>query len=440
MKRLDISEYPKRRQELMDKLGSDSAIILASGRESIRNADTHYRFRVDSDFYYLTGFKEPDAIFILRPGLDCGASVLFCLPRDPAMEQWVGRRIGPDRAPAELNMAAAFPIDQLDNEMPKLLDGVENLYFPIGRYEWLDEAVGRWQRTLKAQERKGVKAPVNWSDVDQYVHDMRCIKSHAEFEQMWAVAEITAHAHRCAMKAAIPDCWEYQLEGVLISEFVKQGCPAPAYPSIVAGGANACILHYIENNQQIKDGDLVLIDAGGELDCYAADVTRTFPVNGKFSQPQKTLYEIVLKAQEAAIDTIKPGVPFDTFHNAALEVLVEGLIELGFLNGSVAQNIKDGTYKQFYMHRTGHYLGMDVHDVGRYKSNKNWVKLKAGMMITVEPGLYIPENDPNIPLEYRGIGIRIEDDVVVTEQGCTVLTNAAPKTVVEIEELMAMTV
>ena len=321
--------------------------------------------------------------------------------------------------------------------MPKLLDGVEHLHFPMGRYEWLDDAVGRWQKTLKHQERKGLKAPVHWSDVDNLLHEMRCIKSHAEFEQMWAVAEITAHAHRCAMKAAKPGCWEYQLEGVIVSELLKQGCNAPAYPSIVAGGSNANILHYIENTQQIKDGDLVLIDAGGELDCYAADITRTFPINGKFSPAQKTIYEIVLKAQEAAIDVLKPGIPYDSFHNAALEVLVEGLIDIGLLLGNVEDNIKEETYKPFFMHRTGHYLGMDVHDVGVYKANNEWVHLRAGMVVTVEPGLYIPDNDPNIPEEYRGIGVRIEDDIVITDKGSNNLTYAAPKTVEDIEAWMA---
>lgn len=436
MKMLDTSEYPKRRQTLMDRLGENSAIILASGTEKTRNADTHFKFRVDSDFYYLTGFDEPDAVFLVRPGLDCGASVLFCKDRDPAMEQWEGARMGPERAPAKLSIAKAFSINDLDQKMPDLLNGVENLYFPIGRYAWLDNAVGRWQQTLKKRERKGCVAPLNWSDIDRILHAMRCIKSHAEFEQMWAIAEITAAAHRRAMSAAYPDCWEYELEAAIQHEFTKHGCQAAAYPSIVAGGANANILHYIRNNQQIRNGELVLIDAGGELDCYAADVTRTFPVNGQFSAPQKELYNIVLKAQLDSISSIRPGVPYDTYHNVAVKTLVEGLQSLKLLQGSYEEIMETESYKRFFMHRTGHFLGMDVHDVGSYKENQQWIKLKSGMVVTVEPGLYIPDM-PDIPEAYRGIGIRIEDDIVVTEQGSNNLTYAAPKTIEEIETWMS---
>lgn len=436
MKMLDGSEYPKRRQELMEKLGENSAILVAAGGEKIRNADTHYRFRVDSDFYYLTGFNEPEAIFLVRPGMDCGASVLFCQDRDPMLEQWEGKRLGPERAPSELSIAQAFSIKELDEHMPKLLDGVENLYFPIGRYAWLDKAVGRWQRILKSRERKGSVAPLNWADVDRILHSMRRIKSHAEFEQMWAVAEITASAHRCAMAAAKPDCWEYELDAVIQHEFMKHGCIAAAYPTIVAGGANANILHYISNNQRISDGQLVLIDAGGELDCYAADVTRTFPVNGIFSEPQKMIYNLVLESQLRAIESIQPGVPYDTYHNTAVEVLVQGLQSLGLLNGSTDEIMETESYKRFYMHRTGHFLGMDVHDVGSYKDGTKWEPLQSGMVVTVEPGLYIPEDD-DIPEEFRGIGVRIEDDIVVTDNGSNNLTYAAPKSVEEIEAWMA---
>jgi Xaa-Pro aminopeptidase len=436
MKMLDASEYPKRRQELMNRIGENSAIILASGAEQTRNADTHYRFRVDSDFYYLTGFDEPEAVFIVRPGLDCGASVLFCQDRDPLLEQWEGTRLGTERAPSELSIAKAYSIKDIDEIMPTLIDGVENLHFPIGRYAWLDKAVGRWQRTLKSRERKGSRAPLNWSDIDRILHTMRRIKSHAEFEQMWAVAEITASAHRNAMSIARPGCWEYELDAVIQHEFMKHGCQSAAYPTIVAGGVNANILHYIRNNQRIADGELVLIDAGGELDYYAADVTRTFPVNGRFSEPQKRVYNIVLDAQLKAIDSIKPGVPYDLYHNVATKVLIEGLQSLGMLSGTVEEILESGSYKRFYMHRTGHYLGMDVHDVGSYKDGSEWVKLKSGMVVTVEPGLYIPSDD-DIPEEYRGIGIRIEDDIVVTEQGSNNLTYAAPKTIEEIETWMA---
>lgn len=436
MKTLDRSEYPKRRQELIDTLGENSAIIVAAGGEKTRNADTHYRFRVDSDFYYLTGFNEPEAVFLLRPGMDCGASVLFCHEKDPAFEQWEGKRLGPSMAPAELSIAQAFPLKDINEHMPKLLDGVENLYFPIGRYAWLDKAVGRWQRVLKMRERKGSLAPLNWGDVDRILHSMRRIKSHAEFEQMWAVAEITASAHRCAMAAARPGCWEYELDAAIQHEFMKHGCIAAAYPSIVAGGANANILHYINNNQQIADGDLVLIDAGGELDCYAADVTRTFPINGVFSSPQRTVYNLVLDAQLKAIESIKPGVPYDTYHNVAVQVLVEGMQSLGLLRGTVDEIMETEAYKRFYMHRTGHFLGMDVHDVGSYKNGDKWAPLQAGMVVTVEPGIYIP-NDEDIPEEFRGIGVRIEDDIVVTEKGSNNLTYAAPKTIEEIETWMS---
>jgi len=436
MKKLDGSEYLKRRQSLIQRLGDNSAIVLASGREKIRNADTHFPFRVDSDFYYVTGFDEPDAIFVLRPGTDIGASILFCRPRDPAKEQWDGYRLGPEQAPSELSIAKAFDIAEIDTKMPELLNGVENFYYPIGRYDWLDRAVGRWQRTMKSKARAGVRAPQTWADVDRLIHSMRSIKTAAEIEQMSVVAQITAEAHQRAMSIAVPGIWEYQLSAVLTYEFMHQGCQAAAYPSIVAGGNNANILHYVTNNQQIEDGALVLIDAGGELDGYAADVTRTFPINGRFSEAQRQVYEIVLDAQLQAIDVIKPGVAFDQFHKVAVKVLVEGLHTLGLLEGNVEESIENEVYKRFYMHRTGHFLGMDVHDVGSYKDRDKWHDLKPGMVVTVEPGLYIPDA-PDIPEQYRGIGIRIEDDIVVTAKGNQNLTLAAPKTIDDIEQLMA---
>lgn len=435
MKMLDASEYPKRREELTKRLGENSAILLASGSEKTRNADTHFRFRVDSDFYYLTGFAEPEAVFLLRPGHD-EPSVLFCQDRDPLMEQWEGKRLGPERAPEALKIAKAYSIKELHEKLPALLSGVETLHFPIGRYEWLDQAVGKWQRELKAKERRGPRAPLNWSDVDRVLHSMRQIKSKAEIEQMRAVADISVAAHKAAMSLSRPGIWEYELEAAIMHKFMMHGCQAAAYPSIVAGGENANILHYISNNQVIKDGDLVLIDAGGELDAYAADITRTFPVNGQFTSAQKDVYNIVLQAQLKAIDAIKPGVPYKSYHQAALNVLVDGLISLGMLKGSVEENIESEAYKRFYMHGTGHYLGMDVHDVGSYVCGKESIEMQVGMAVTVEPGLYIP-NDDDIPEAYRGIGIRIEDDIIVTENGTHNLTVAAPKTVEEIESWMA---
>lgn len=436
MKMLDASEYPKRRQELMSRMSENAAVIVVSGVEKIRNADTHFRFRADSDFYYLTGFNEPNAVFLVRPGLECGASVLFCQEIDPLLEQWEGKRLGVEQAPSALSIAKAFALQELDREMPKLLDGVDTLYFPIGRYEWLDKSIGRWQCDLKSQRRNGAQPPVSWSDIDHLVHAMRCVKSRAELDHMAAIADITVAAHRQAMSVAKPGCWEYELNAAIMHEFFKAGCESEAYPTIVAGGINANILHYIRNNQQIADGDLVLIDAGAELDCYAADVTRTFPVNGQFSTPQKEIYSIVLDAQQQAIESIKPGVAYDHFHTVATDVLIEGLQSLGLLQGTLEEIMQSQSYKRFYMHKTGHFLGMDVHDVGLYKEGQQWLALRAGMVVTVEPGLYIPDDD-DIPEVYRGIGVRIEDDIVVTDTGALNLTQGAPKTIAEIESLMA---
>ena len=421
----------------MQAVGPDGVVLVPAALPLRRNRDTEYRYRQDSDFYYLSAFPEPHALLVLLPGRPEGEFVLFCQPRDREMEIWNGYRAGPEGARTLFGADQAFVIGEADQRLPELLAGRRVVYAPQGSQPAFDAQLTGWLSAVRARTRAGIAAPVAWQLLDSVLHPLRLLKSDAELGVMQRAADLSAEAHRRAMQAAAPGRFEYELEAELLHTFARHGCTAPAYGSIVGGGANACVLHYTENNRPLRDGDLVLIDAGGELDHYAADITRTFPVNGRFSAPQKALYEVVLAAQLAAIAAVQPGASWQAPHEAAVRVLTEGLLRLGLLSGEVDALIAAGAYRRFYMHRTGHWLGMDVHDVGEYQLDGQWRPLQPGMVLTVEPGLYVAPDDDSVDAQWRGIGIRIEDDVVVTPEGCRVLTAAAPKSVADIEALMA---
>ena len=437
MTRIPKSEYARRRKTLMEQMGPDSIAILPAAPLYIRNRDVEHVYRQDSDFQYLSGFPEPEAVIALIPGREHGEYVLFCRERDPERELWDGLRAGQDGAVRDYGADDAFPIGDIDDILPGLIEGRERVYYAIGSNESFDHRLMEWIKTIRSKARQGAQPPSEFVALDHLLHDLRLYKSAAEVKVMQAAAEISARAHVRAMQAARPGLFEYHLEAELDYEFRKGGAKMPAYGSIVASGRNACILHYRENDQPLKDGDLVLIDAGCEIDCYASDITRTFPVNGRFSAEQKAIYELVLAANEEAFKHIAPGRHWNEAHEATVRVITAGLVELGLLQGEVDALIASEAYKPFYMHRAGHWLGMDVHDVGDYKVGGVWRELEPGMCMTVEPGIYIAADNQNVERRWRGIGVRIEDDVVVTKTGCQVLTGGVPKRVEEIEALMA---
>jgi len=437
MTRIPKSEYARRRKTLMEQMGPDSIAILPAAPMYIRNRDVEHVYRQDSDFQYLSGFPEPEAVIALIPGREHGEYVLFCRERDPERELWDGLRAGQDGAVRDYGADDAFPIGDIDDILPGLIEGRERVYYAIGSNESFDHRLMEWIKTIRSKARQGAQPPSEFVALDHLLHDLRLYKSAAEVKVMQAAAEISARAHVRAMQAARPGLFEYHLEAELDYEFRKGGAKMPAYGSIVASGRNACILHYRENDQPLKDGDLVLIDAGCEIDCYASDITRTFPVNGRFSAEQKAIYELVLAANEEAFKHIAPGRHWNEAHEATVRVITAGLVELGLLQGEVDALIASEAYKPFYMHRAGHWLGMDVHDVGDYKVGGVWRELEPGMCMTVEPGIYIAADNQNVERRWRGIGVRIEDDVVVTKTGCQVLTDGVPKRVEEIEALMA---
>ncbi len=408
--------------------------VIPTAPEQTRNRDAHYPYRYDSYFYYLTGFAEPEAVVVQIAGASA-KSVLFCRARDTEREIWDGFRYGPQQACAQFGFDECHVIGELDTLLPQLLANQSELYCHLGDDEkWTTRVLG-WLAAVRAQARDGVGSPGALRDVRTVLDEMRLIKDDHEIATMRRAAQITTDAHRRAMRAATPGRAEYEIEAELMHEFRRQGSQAPAYTPIVAAGANACVLHYVRNDAVLAADDLLLIDAGCELDGYAADVTRTFPVNGRFSAAQRDVYEMVLAAQAAAIATVRAGVPWNAPHDAAVRVLAQGLIELGLCRGSVDKVIESGDYKAFYMHRTGHWLGLDVHDAGDYKRNNQWRALEPGMVLTVEPGCYIRPGE-GVPPQFANIGIRIEDDVLVTASGNDVLTHAAPKTVADIETLM----
>jgi Xaa-Pro aminopeptidase len=430
------SEFKKRRKQLMQRIGKGNIALLGSSSTKVRNRDVHYPYRQDSDFYYLTGFSEPDALAVFIPGREQGEYILFCREFDETKALWEGAHAGLEGATGHYQADDAFPIDDLDDILPGMLENKHKVFYPMGRDSDLDHHLLDWINHIKSQSRSGLVAPGELVSLEHILHEMRLFKSTEEIKLMRRAAEVSAQGHVKAMQVCRAGLYEYQIEAELVHHFMQEGLRAVAYPSIVAGGKNACVLHYTENADKLKNGDLLLIDAGAECDHYAADITRTFPVSGRFSEPQKQLYQLVLDAQTAAIEQIKPGAPWNLAHDAAVETLTKGLVTLGLLEGKVKTLIKKEKFKQFYMHRTGHWLGMDVHDVGDYKVDQKWRLLEPGMVLTVEPGLYIPADCPTVDEKWRGIGIRIEDDVLVTEQGYEVLTRGVPKNIPEIEALM----
>jgi Xaa-Pro aminopeptidase len=433
---MDQKEFARRRKQLMKMMGTDAIAILPTNPEQSRNRDVDYPFRPDSDFYYLTGFAEPEAVAVLVPGRSHGEYILFCRDRDPEMETWNGRRAGPEGAVANYGADDAFPIGDIDDILPGLLESRERVFYTMGSAPEFDKRVIGWVNGIRSQSRAGKHAPDEFVSLEHFVHDMRLYKSRAEIKVMRQAANIAARAHKRAMQLCEPGMMEYELEAEFLHEFRKAG-GEPAYPSIVGGCANACILHYTENNAQLNDGDIVLIDAGAEHLCYASDITRSFPVNGRFSEAQRAIYELVLDAQRAAIEQVYPGNHWNAPHEAAVKVITRGLVKLGLLKGRPAALIKEQAYRRFYMHRTGHWLGMDVHDVGDYKVGEEWRVLEPGMVLTVEPGIYIPAGSKGVARKWWNIGVRIEDDVLVTRDGYDVLSKNVPKDVEEIEALMA---
>jgi Xaa-Pro aminopeptidase len=429
-------EFARRRAQLMRAVGPDSIVIMPAAAPARRNSDVLHPYRQNSDFFYLTGFNEPDAIAVLVPGRAAAQYILFVRDRDPKRELWDGLRAGPNGAIEHYGADDAFPICDIDEILPGLLENRARVFYPVGVDEEFDRRMHAWVNGLRALARLGRHPPYEFIAIQHALHDMRLFKSPAEVALMRVAAQIAARAHIRAMRCTRPGCTEYELMAELLYEFRLHNADI-SYQPIVGGGANGCILHYQQNDQPLRDGDLVLVDAGCEQDCYASDITRTWPVNGTFSPEQRVVYSIVLAANHAAIAKARAGCTWNEPHEAAVREITQGLVKLGLLKGRVPQLIRDEAYKKFFMHRTGHWLGMDVHDVGDYKIGDQWRVLEPGMALTIEPGIYIAPNALDVPKRFRGIGIRIEDDVVVTRGEAQVLTNAVPKEVTQIEKLMA---
>lgn len=427
-------ERARRRKNLMRAIGKDSIAIIPSAPEKTRSRDTSYRYRQDSDFYYLTGFEEPESVAVLISGRRAAEYIVFCRERDELLETWNGRRLGVDQAPQVLDADDAFPIDDIDDILPGLLEGRERVFYSMGRETMFDNRIIGWINQLKAKSGSGASVPSEFVSLDFHLHDMRLYKSRAELGMLRKAAKISASGHTAAMKICKPGCMEYELEAALISAYRSEGAEHAFLP-IVGGGDNGCILHYTENNAVLNDGDLVLVDSGAEWQCYAGDITRTYPVNGRFSDAQREVYEVVLEANLAAIEKVKPGNHWNDPHNAAVRVITRGLVSLGILKGDLKKLIKEEAYRRYFMHRTGHWLGLDVHDVGDYKLDDKWRLLEAGMALTIEPGLYLSAAS-GVPKRYRDFGIRVEDDVMVTDSGAEVTTSGVPKQIDEIESIM----
>ena len=429
----DIAVYRKRRERLAQAMGEGVAVI-PTAPERIRNRDTHYPYRFDSHFYYLTGFAEPEAALVVIGGKQ-PRTLLFCRERNEEREIWDGFRYGPEAARERFALDEAHPNAELDEAMARLLENQPALFYPVGADPAWDLRATQWLNAVRARSRAGVAAPGRLQDVRVLIDDMRVLKDAHEVALMRRSARIAAAAHRRAMQATRPGRHEYELEAELVYEFRRGGAQFPSYWPIVAGGANATVLHYVSNDAPLRDGDLLLIDAGCELDGYASDITRTFPVNGRFSPAQRELYELVLAAQLAAIARVRPGGAWNDPHEAAVGVLAQGMLDLKLLGGSLQEVLEKETYKRFYMHRTGHWLGLDVHDAGEYKRAGEWRALEPGMTLTVEPGLYV-RAAADVPERFHGIGIRVEDDVLVSAAGNEVLSAEAPKSIADIEALM----
>ena len=429
-------EFAKRRQQLMEIMGPNSIAILPNAEVSSRNRDVDYPYRSDSNFHYLSGFDEPESVIVIVPGRPHGEYLLFCRERKLEKEIWNGYRAGQEGAIKNFDADDSYPISDLDDILPGLLEEREKVFYTMGNIASFDQRIVGFLNHLRQATRQGKHSPTEIIELDHCLNELRLFKSTAEIKAMRKAGEISAKAHIRAMQFTQPGHWEYQVEAEIIHEFMRNNCRSSAYPSIVGAGENGCILHYIENNHKLKNNDLLLIDAGAEYDFYAGDITRTFPVNGKFTPSQKALYTIVLNAQKAAIAAVKPGNHWNQPHEAAVRVLTAGLIDIGLLEGELEELIENHSYREFYMHRTGHWLGMDVHDVGDYKVGGEWRLLEPGMVLTVEPGIYIRDLE-HIPKKWHFTGIRIEDDVLVTKTGNEVLSALAPKEIDEIETLMA---
>ena len=421
----------------MAMMQGNSIAVIAAAPEKIRSKDTHYPYKQSTNLSYLSGFPEPQSVMLLIPGRSQGEMVFFCRDKDPLRETWDGYRQGPAGAVQDFGADDAFPIDDIDDILPGLIEGCDRIYANLGTSPEFDRQLMQWVNHIRAQVRSGATPPHEFSALDHLLHEQRVIKSDAEVAVMRHAAEISAEAHTRAMQTVRPGMREYQLEAEIMQIFMAAGSRWPAYPSIVGSGDNGCILHYTRNDDVINDGELALIDAGCELDYYASDITRTFPSNGRFSEPQRALYQLTLDAQYAAIEATKPGNHWNQPHEAAVRVLTTGLVELGLLSGEVDELIESLAYRQFYMHKTGHWLGMDVHDVGEYRVEGEWRTLAPGMVLTIEPGIYVAPDDESVDEKWRGIGIRIEDDVVVTQDGCDVLTKDVVKEIADIEALMS---
>jgi len=433
---ITAASYLKRRRQLMRLAGNDAILILPSAPERVRSRDTHHAYRPDSDLWYLTGFAEPEAVLVLVPGRKHGEALLFCRERDPEREGWDGPRVGPDGAVETLGMDDAYPIEDLDEILPGLLEGRTRVYYHFGRDTEFDLQLIGWLNRVRAQVRVGAQPPHEFLELGHLLDEMRLFKGADELKLMRRAAKISVEAHAAVMRAARPGIHEYALQAELEYVF-RRNDAQPAYESIVGAGANACVLHYRANSAQARDGDLVLVDAGAEYRGYAADITRTFPVNGRFTPAQRALHEVVESAQQAALAQARPGVAYEAGHNAAVEALTEGLLRLGLLKGKLDKRIADGSYKRYYRHKTGHWIGLDVHDVGDYRIEGESRLLEPGMVYTIEPGLYIPVDDTSVDAKWRGIGIRTEDDVLVTRSGHEVLTSGLARTADEIEDFMA---
>jgi Xaa-Pro aminopeptidase len=433
---ISAAEFARRRRQLMRMAGDDAILVLPAAPERIRSRDTHYPYRQDSDLWYLTGFPEPEAVLVLIPGRRHGETLLFCRERDPGREAWDGPRFGPEGAVEAFGVDDAYPIDDLDEILPGLLEGRTRVYYHFGRDTEFDLKLIGWLNRVRAQVRLGAQPPHEFLELGHLLDELRLFKSRDELRLMRRAAEISMEAHRAAMRVAKPGLHEYVLQAELERVFRAAGAE-PSYNSIVGAGANACVLHYRANSAQVRDGDLVLIDAGAEYRGYAADITRTFPATGRFTREQRALHDLVLAAQAAALAQARPGVPYEAGHQAAVETLTEGLLRLGLLKGKSARLVEEGACKRFYPHKSGHWLGLDVHDVGDYRIDGESRLLEPGMVFTIEPGLYVRPDDTSVPEKWRGIGIRIEDDVVITRDGHEVLTAGLERSADEIEAFMA---
>ncbi|RJU10165.1 Xaa-Pro aminopeptidase [Xanthomonas campestris] len=433
---IGAAEYARRRKQLMQMAGEQAILILPAAPERVRSHDTHYPYRQDSDFWYLSGFPEPEAVLVLVPGRKHGEAILFCRERDAEREAWDGPRAGQEGAVAQYGMDDAYPIDDVDEILPGLLEGRSRVYYHFGRDVDFDLKLIGWLKRVREQVRHGAQPPHEFLELGHLLHEQRLFKSRDEIALMQQAADISVRAHRAAMRLACPGVHEYQLQAEIEREF-RAADAWPAYGSIVGTGSNACVLHYRANNARSRDGELVLVDAGAEYRGYAADITRTFPVNGRFSAAQRALHDLVGAAQAAALAQAQPGIAYEAGHLAAVQTLTEGLLRLGLLKGTLERNLAEGHYKRFYRHKTGHWLGLDVHDVGEYRLAGESRLLEPGMVFTIEPGLYVSADDTSVDAKWRGIGIRTEDNVLITADGHRVLTDALARSADEIEAEMA---